>query len=180
LADHADAVVCYAVVQQDPVAVGVVGADNPAAEEDAVGNADKEVFAVASGVREGGVAFADYVGREVPTARPRLPWLARAAQSGECATKTKTATDGCRFRAFPSLRLAEEAIALLRVDGGLRFNEAGTGGYLLERANWLPSGSLKTLEVPQDSVLGSTANWTPLDLRILAVAKTSSDQKAMD
>jgi hypothetical protein len=59
LADHADAVVCYAVVQQDPVAVGVVGADNPAAEEDAVGSADKEVFAVASGVREGCVSFAD-------------------------------------------------------------------------------------------------------------------------
>jgi hypothetical protein len=59
LADHADAVVCHAVVQEDPVAVGMVGADNPAAEEDAVGSADLEVFAVAAGVREGGVGFAD-------------------------------------------------------------------------------------------------------------------------
>ncbi len=64
LADHADAVVGDAVEEEDPVAVGMVGADDPAVEEDAVGSADVEVFAVAAAVREGGVGFADKVGSE--------------------------------------------------------------------------------------------------------------------
>lgn len=53
-------------------------------------------------------------------------------------------------------------------------------GYLPERANWLPSGSRKTLVEPHSSFLGSVVNWTPLDFRILAVAKRSSHQNAMD
>jgi hypothetical protein len=49
--------------------------------------------------------------------------------------------------------------------------------YLEDRANWLPSGSLKTLELPHSAVLYSMENCTPLNLRILAVAWTSSHQK---
>ena len=67
VADHADAVVGDAVVEEDPVAVGMVGANNPAAEEDAIGSADIEVFAVAAAVGEGGVGFADEVGSDLAT-----------------------------------------------------------------------------------------------------------------
>jgi len=48
--------------EEDPVAIGVIGADYPAVEEDAVGGADVEVFAMAAALREGGVGFADQVG----------------------------------------------------------------------------------------------------------------------
>jgi hypothetical protein len=64
LADDPDAVVGNAVEKEHPIAVGMVGADNPASEEDAVGGADVEVFAVAAGMGEGGVGLTDKVGRE--------------------------------------------------------------------------------------------------------------------
>jgi hypothetical protein len=62
LADDADAVVGDAVEEEGPVAVGMVGTDDPAAERYAVGSANVEVFAVAAAVSEGGVGFADQVG----------------------------------------------------------------------------------------------------------------------
>ena len=37
MADHADAVVGDAMEEKDPVAVGMIGPDDPAAEEDAIG-----------------------------------------------------------------------------------------------------------------------------------------------
>jgi hypothetical protein len=61
---NAYAVVGYAVEEEDPTAVGVVGAYDPAFQEDAVGGADVEVFAVASAVGKGGIGFADEVGGE--------------------------------------------------------------------------------------------------------------------
>lgn len=65
LADHADAVVGNAVEEEHPVAVGMIGANNPAAKHDAVGSANVEVFAMAAGVREGGVGLTDQIGGEV-------------------------------------------------------------------------------------------------------------------
>jgi hypothetical protein len=61
---NAYAVVGYAVEEEYPAAVGVVGADDPASQKDAVGGADIEVFAVTAAVGEGGVGFADEVGGE--------------------------------------------------------------------------------------------------------------------
>lgn len=61
LTDDADAVVGDAVKEEDPVAVGMVGADDPSVKQDAVGGADVEVFAVAAAVGEAGVGFADEV-----------------------------------------------------------------------------------------------------------------------
>jgi hypothetical protein len=49
--------------------------------------------------------------------------------------------------------------------------------YLLENTNSLPSGSLNFAIVPHTSFFGSAVNSTPLDLKSLAVAKTSSHQK---
>lgn len=48
--------------------------------------------------------------------------------------------------------------------------------HLLESTNWFPSASLKIAVVPQGSCFGSTANATPLDFIVLAVANTSSVQ----
>src|SRR5271169_3912638 len=65
LADDADAVIGYAVEEEDPGAIGAAGADDPAVEQDAIGGADVEVFAMAAGVGEGGVGFADEVWGEL-------------------------------------------------------------------------------------------------------------------
>jgi hypothetical protein len=107
-----------------------------------------------------------------------------SAQAEACATKTKTAAIGCRFLEISLALRIPHFENWCKRQIGLQFAGFALAmaqpGYLLERANWLPSGSLKTLEEPHSSFLGSVVNWTPLDLRILAVAKTSSHQKAMD
>jgi len=84
LGDDADAVVGDAVEEEDPVAVGEVGADFPAVEHDAVGGADVEVCAVAAGVGEGGVGFADEVGSKF------------AADGVEEARSDQPACDACQ------------------------------------------------------------------------------------
>jgi hypothetical protein len=61
----ADAVVRYAVEEEYPVGVRMVGADEPASQEDAVGGADVEVFAMAAAVGEARVGFADEVRGEL-------------------------------------------------------------------------------------------------------------------
>jgi len=103
-----------------------------------------------------------------------------------------------RKRARNSLAVAKSPIALTtrRFEAILQsecpptaeFRSAGRPGaavptradmahsYLLESTNWFPSASLKIDDVPHGSFFGSTANSTPLDFSVLAVANTSSVQ----
>lgn len=64
LADDADAIIGDAVKEENPISVGIRRRDFPAAEHYAVGSADVEVFAVATGIGDGSVGFADEVGGE--------------------------------------------------------------------------------------------------------------------
>jgi hypothetical protein len=66
LADNADAIIGDAVEKENPTAVGMLGPDHPAAEENAVGSADVKVLAMATGDGERGVGFADQVRGELP------------------------------------------------------------------------------------------------------------------
>ena len=61
LANGPHTVVGLAVKEQDPKAVGILGADFPAAEERAIWCADVEVFAGGPGGGEGRVGFADQI-----------------------------------------------------------------------------------------------------------------------
>jgi len=80
----AEAVVGDSVEEEDPVAVGMIGADDPAVKQDAVGSADVEVFAVAAAVGEAGVGFADEV------------WSELAADGMEEAGGDQPACDACQ------------------------------------------------------------------------------------
>lgn len=64
LAHDAHAVIGDTVEDNDPTAVGGFWADLPAAEHEAIGGADIEVFAVGADVGESVVGFADVGGRE--------------------------------------------------------------------------------------------------------------------
>ena len=64
LADDADAVVCLAVEEEDPVPVWIFGADFPAVEQHSIRRADVEILAGRPTEGEGSIGFADEVGRK--------------------------------------------------------------------------------------------------------------------
>ncbi len=64
LIDHADAVIGDAVKRENPVAVGVSGANFPSAQSDAIASGDCEVFEVGAGRLETQIGLMDQVGSE--------------------------------------------------------------------------------------------------------------------
>jgi hypothetical protein len=64
LANYTDAVIGDPVEEKNPASVGMLRAHDPTAEQDAVRVADVEVFAVAAGIGERRVGFADEVWSE--------------------------------------------------------------------------------------------------------------------
>jgi hypothetical protein len=81
LADYADAVVGDAMEEQDPIAVGMIGANNPASQETAVACLDVEIFSMPAGMRERGVSFADEVLGKLPTNGVKESWRDEPARN---------------------------------------------------------------------------------------------------
>ena len=65
LTDDSDAIVGDAVEDEDPVAVGILGADFPSTKRRSIRGFHVEVFAGCAGGGEGGVGFADKIGRQL-------------------------------------------------------------------------------------------------------------------
>jgi hypothetical protein len=61
LTSYSDAVIGDAMEEKNPASVGMLRAHDPASKEDPVRSANVESFAVAAGIGERGVGFADEV-----------------------------------------------------------------------------------------------------------------------
>src|SRR5690242_9449397 len=82
LADDADAIVCHAMKKKDPRAIGIVRSDCPASEVDAVCGAYIEILSVRMRKGEGGLRFANEIGRQFAPNGTEIPRRYKPAGHG--------------------------------------------------------------------------------------------------